>query len=394
MNGLMTNDEKIEDDEINLLDYWKVLVKRKLLIAVITGVAVIGSVIYSLTLPKIYTSTTTLLPPQQESTMGSGLLSQLPGGLGGLAGGFLGVSAPADLWLAILKSQTIKDAIIQRFDLMKIFEAQNMDNARKSLEGMIKVTKSKEGILSITVEDKDPKRAADLANALVEELDKVNKGIVTTSGRRMRVFVEERLTGVKVELTRSEEAIKAFQERNKAVKIDDQSKAIYEAIGAINGQLMAKEVELQTLLSYATPNNPQAGLLKTQVDELKEKLRELEEGKGSLDNQSPKNIYIPTARIPDLSLQYVRLIRDAKVQQTLYELLTQQYEMSRIQEAKDTPTVQVLDSAKVPEIQSKPNKRQIVMLATITAGFFAIFAAFFMEYIEKARMQERGTPNI
>ncbi len=108
MNGLMTNDEKIEDDEINLLDYWKVLVKRKLLIAVITGVAVIGSVIYSLTLPKIYTSTTTLLPPQQESTMGSGLLSQLSGGLGGLAGGFLGVSAPADLWLAILKSQTIR----------------------------------------------------------------------------------------------------------------------------------------------------------------------------------------------------------------------------------------------------------------------------------------------
>ena len=254
--------------------------------------------------------------------------------------------------------------------------------------------KVQEGIITLSKKDEDPNMAAALANAFVEELDKVNKGIVTTSGRRMRVFVEERLTGVKVELTRSEEAIKAFQERNKAVKIDDQSKAIYEAIGAINGQLMAKEVELQTLLSYATPNNPQAGLLKTQVDELKEKLRELEEGKGSLDNQSPKNIYIPTARIPDLSLQYVRLIRDAKVQQTLYELLTQQYEMSRIQEAKDTPTVQVLDSAKVPEMQSKPNKRQIVMLATITAGFFAIFAAFFMEYIEKARMQERGTPNI
>src|SRR3989337_1061430 len=392
-NRQIAEDTLMDEDEINLLDYWRVLVKRKLLIGIIFGAAFVVSIIYSLTLPPIYSSTASIFPPQQEGGM-SGIASQLSGGLGALAGGFLGGSAPVDQWLAILKSQAIKDAIINRFDLMKVLKAKTMEDARNTVGGMIKVSKAKEGIISITVEDKDPQRAATLANALVEELDKVNKGIVTTSGRRMRVFVEERLTGVKVELTRSEEAIKAFQERNRTVKIDDQSRAIYEAIGAINGQLMAKEVELQTLLSYATPNNPQAGLLKTQVDELKEKLRELEEGKGSLDNQSPKNIYIPTARIPDLSLQYVRLIRDAKIQQTLYELLTQQYEMSRIQEAKDTPTVQVLDSAKVPEIQSKPNKRQIVMLATITAGFFAIFAAFFMEYIEKARMQERGTPNI
>src|SRR3990170_5612514 len=201
----------------------------------------------------------------------------------------------------------------------------------------------------------------------------------------MRVFVEDRLKEAKVELTKAEETIKGFQERNRAIKLDDQSRAVIEAMGTVKGQLMAKEVELQTLLSYATPNNPQAEILSTQVRELRERLRELEEGKTNPDNSSQKDLFIPTAKIPNLSLQYVRLLRDAKVQQTLYELLTQQYEMARIQEAKDTPTVQVLDEAKVPERKIKPRKRQIVMLAIVTAIFGGIFVSFFMEYIEKAR---------
>jgi len=260
-----------------------------------------------------------------------------------------------------------------------------MDDARNTVGGMIKVSKAKEGIISITVEDKDPQRAATLANAIVDELDRFNKGIVTTSGRRMRVFVEERLKGAKEELRTSEEAIKGFQEKNRALKLDDQSRAVIEAMGTVKGQLMAKEVELQTLLSYATPNNPQAEILSTQVRELRERLRELEEGKINPDNPSQKDIFIPTAKIPNLSLQYVRLLRDAKVQQTLYELLTQQYEMARIQEAKDTPTVQVLDAATVPEQRVKPQRRQIVMLSTVTGIIFGIFIAFFMEYIKKTK---------
>ncbi|MBI5747020.1 MAG: lipopolysaccharide biosynthesis protein [Nitrospirae bacterium] len=386
MNGATANEERIEDDEINLLDYWKVLVKRKLLIGVIVGVAFVASIVYSLILPKIYVSTATIFPPQQESSPAAGIISQLPGGLGGLVGGLMGSSA--DLWIAILNSETIREPIINRFELMKVFETKSVESARNALKGMVKVSKSKDGIISITVEDKDPRMAADMANAYVEELDRINKSMVTTAGRRMRVFVEVRLKDAKVELVKSEEAIKGFQERNKAVKLDDQSRAVFEAIGSLKGQLMAKEVELQTLLSYATPNNPQAELLKTQVDELKEKLRELEEGKSRPGNPSTKDIFIPTSKIPDLSLQYVRLLRDAKVQQTLYELLTQQYEMARIQEAKDTPTVQVLDAAKMAEVRSKPKRRQIVMLSTITAAFFAVFAAFFMEYIEKVRIQQ------
>jgi len=378
----------VTEDEINLLDYWRVIVKRKVLIGGIVCIAIIASVIYSLTLPAIYASTASIFPPQQEGSMTSGIMSQLGGGLGGLTGSFLGISTPIDTWLAILKSETIRDAIIHRFNLMNAFEAKTMEGARNSLGGMVKIAKSKEGFISITVEDKDPKRAALLANAFVEELDKINNGIMTTSGRRMRVFVEQRLKEAKIELAKGEESIKEFQEKNRAVKIDDQSRIVIDAIGGVKGQLMAKEVELQTLLSYATPFNPQAEILKTQVEELKEKLRELEEGKGKPHNTATKDIFIPTAKMPDLALQYARLLRDIKVQQTLYELLTQQYEIARIQEAKDTPTVQVLDVAKVPETMAKSNKRKIVMLSTMTAMFLGIFLSFFMEYIERAKKEQ------
>ena len=304
MNDLTTNNDKIEEDEINLLDYWRVLVKRKLIIGLIVVAAIIGSVIYALMLPPIYASTASILPPQQEGGGGAaGIISQLSGGLGGLAGSFLGGQTPAGQWMAILKSRTIKDTIIQRFGLMKIFEAKTMEEAITTLDGMVKISKSKEEVISITVEDEDPKRAAVLANAFVEELDRVNKGMVTTSGRRMRVFIEKRLHEAKIELTKAEELMKAFQEGNRAVKLDDQSRAIIEAIGIVKGQLMAKEVELQTMLSYATSNNPQAEILKTQVEELTEKLRELGEGKKSPGNPSSQDIFIPTAKIPDLALR-------------------------------------------------------------------------------------------
>src|SRR3990170_9142981 len=181
MNDLMTSNDKMEEDEINLLDYWRVLVKRKRIIGLIVIAAIIVSVIYALMLPPIYASTASILPPQQEGGGGAaGIISQLSGGLGGLAGSFLGGQTPAGQWMAILKSQTIKDTIIQRFDLMKSFEAKTMDEAKKTLDGMVKISKSKEEVLSITVENKDPKRAAAMANAFVEELDRVNKGMVTT----------------------------------------------------------------------------------------------------------------------------------------------------------------------------------------------------------------------
>lgn len=380
----------VDEDEINLLDYWRVLMKRKGLLIFIIGTAAIASVIISLRLPNIYASTTTLLPPQDNAAGSALLASGLPVGLGGIASGFLGTTSPSDLWVGILKSRTIRDAIVTRFHLKEVFEAETDQAAGGQLAGMLRVKKSKEGIVSITVEDRDPVRAAELANAFVSELDGFNKNIVMTSGGRMRAFVEKRLDEAKEALAKSEETLKAFQEEKGAVKLDEQSTAIIGAIGNIKGQLMAKEIELQTLLSFATPQNPQVEILRTEVGELKRGLRELEEGKEG-GKRTSGSIFIPTARFPDLGLHYARLVREAKVQQTLFELLTQQYEMARIKEAKDTPTVQVLDVAKVPEKKTKPKRTLIVLLSTFTAGFFGIFLVFFLEYIEKASGEDHET---
>jgi uncharacterized protein involved in exopolysaccharide biosynthesis len=367
---------------MTLRDGLRILTKRRRLIGVVVSAAMALSVVMSLVLPKVYTSTASILPPQQEAGLGAELTSQLAGGLGGLAGGFLGVKSPAALWLGILKSRTMKDSIIERFGLKDAYRAGTAEGARAKLDKRVRIAKSKEEIISVSVEDADPQRAADMANAFVEELDRKNKSLVTTSGKRMRVFIEGRLKEATTDLRRLEDSLKSFQEKNRAVKIEDQSKAIFEAIGSVKGHLMEREVELQTLLSYATPNNPQAEILRAQVNELNERLRELEDGKEGASNPHQKDIFIPVARMPDIGLRYAQLLRYAKVQEALYELLTQQYELARIQESKDTPTVQVLDSAIAPQRRSRPARGRIVITMTLLGAFAGCFLAFLAEYLE------------
>ncbi len=386
----MNEAEQYSDDEINLLDYWHVLAKRKFLFFAVIFVAMIVSVIVSLMLPKIYASTTSLLPPQENPSGMSAIASQLPGGLGGLAGGMLGGKSPTNLWMGILKSRTVLDDIVKQFNLKEVYQAKSEAEARTLLRGALRITKSKEDILSITVEGQDPELTAKLANAFVETLDRINQSILTTSGGRMRAFVEKRLEEAKKALMASEDAVKAFQEENGAVKLDVQSSAIFQAIGTVKGELMAKEVALKTLLSYATPQNPEVKILKTEVKELRSALSSLEKGNDDPDGPASKGIFIPTDRLPNLGLQYARLLRDAKIHETLYSLLTEQYEMARIQEAKDSSTVQVLDIATVPEKRVRPKRRVIVMLSTFTAGFFAIFLIFFLEYIENAKKKYKA----
>lgn len=366
-------------DEINLSELWKAIKSRRMLILAITSAAFTASVIVSLLLPRYYAATASIMPPQQED-IGGGLVSNIDGGLGLLAGGLLGSNSQADLWAGILKSSSVNSAIIERFRLKEIYGKQTLDDTMKILLKRVEIDKTKEDIVKVTVEDRDPKRAADMANAFIEELDRTNKSAVMTSGQRMRAFVEKRLIETKADLAQIEDSLKSFQKTNNAVKLDDQSKAIIEAIGSVKGTLMAKEVESETLQSYAAPSNPMVQLLNSEINGLKEKLRELEQGRTVSGN---RDIFIPTDRIPDLSLQYAQLLRDAKVRETLFELLTQQFELARIQEAKDSPTIQVLDSAYPPEVKSKPKRGLIVVLSTISGFLVSIFLSLFLQY-EKA----------
>lgn len=356
----MDQRDRNNEEYIDLLAYWRLFARRKKVIIAVTSAAFVLSVALSFILPKVYAAKASILPPQQDSSITSVLQSS---SLGSLAGGLLGSKSQSDLWVGILNSQTVMDAVIERFNLRKLYSTKTIEDTRKKLSKNVVIEKSQEEIISVTVEDKDPKRAADMANAFVDELDKVNGGSVTTSGQRMRVFVEKRLKDANADLAAIEDKVRAFQEKYGAVKIDDQSKVVMEAMGEIKGQIMAKEVQLQTLLSYAAQSNPQVQVLKTELLEFRARLRELENGTAS------NGIFLPTSKIPEISVKYVRLLRDAKVQETLFELLTQQYELARMQEASDSSTVQFLDYAKPPEKKSKP-KRSLIVLAGVFLGFF------------------------
>jgi len=360
-------------DEINLLEYFSVLSKRKRFIGALTGGVFVLSIIGSLLLPDRFAATARVMQGAQDNSMKVSMMAALPDGLGSAAGGLFGKSS-TDAWVGILESNSVRDGIIKRFGLREAYGKDTIEDTRKELGGNISVVNTKEDVVVITVEDEDPRKAAAMANAFVDELDRINRDAVMTSGKSTRLFVEKRLVETKGELTRIEDGIRAFQMANKALKLDDQSAAIIESFGDLRGRLAAKEVELQVLRSYATDSNPQVQTIRAEIGGLRRQLTDAQEG-------TLRDIFIPTNRIPDLSLQYARLLRDAKVQETLFELLTQQYELARIQEAKDSPTIQVLDLATVPEKKSGPKRGLIVALATLSALVLTSIWAFIAEYL-------------
>ncbi len=370
-----------QDDEINLLDYLIVLLKRKRLIIGITLGAAIITAIISLIIPPIYRAETTILPPQQSSSsLAMAMLSEM-GGISEIAGGALGLKSPSDLYIGILKSRTIADRIIDRFDLMKLYKAEYREDARKKLvDDVFQATSDKKsGIITISVEDKDPERAAQIANAFVEELKNLTKGLAITEAAQRRLFFEEQLKETREALIKSEEAMKGFQEKTGALVVDEQAKAIIESIANLRAQIAAKEVELKVMRTYSTPNNPDLQKAEEALRAMKIELSKLEAKEG----QNPDPL-IPTGRMPAVGTEYIRKLRDLKFNETLYELLTKQYELARLDEARDAVLIQVIDEAIPPDKRAKPKRTLMVMIAALTGLFFGVFVAFFMEYKERS----------
>lgn len=370
-----------QDDEINLLDYLIVLLKQKRLIIGITlGAAVITAII-SLIMPPIYRAETRILPPQQGGTgMAAQLLSQFSGAAGLLSGGGLSIKTTNDLYIGLLKSRPVLDNIIDRFDLMKLYKAKYREDARRKLVGALKAQDDKKsGIITIAVEDKEPKRAANMANAFVEELRNLNKGLAVTEASQRRLFFEEQLKDTKEALIKSEEALRGFQEKTGAIKIDEQAKAVIEGIAQLRAQVAAKEVQLKVMRTYATPQNPDLQRAEEELRGMREQLTKLEL-KGRGHNPDP---LMPTSRIPSVGIEYIRKLREFKYHEALYEILLKQLEAAKLDEARDATIIQVIEKAIPPEKRAKPKRKQMVMIATVVAFFLSIFIAFFMEYKER-----------
>ena len=372
-----------EEGEINLLELLNVILRRRRTIMLICSIATVAAVIYSLTLPNIYTAKASLLPPQKESGGGvSALLGQM-GGLAGLAGGIGGISGSADLFLGILKSRSVADSVVKRLDLQQEYKAKTLDAARRSLEASVKFQAGKDGIIVITADSKKPELAAKLANTFVEELSRRSVQLNLSKAGTERLFLEKRLDVVKEDLRKAEEALRTFQERNKAVKVDSQATATFEGIARLRAELASTEVRLAALRSYQTDESQEVKSLLVAIAKLRSQI-------AGLSGRSDRgDAVIGVGSVPNLGLEYARLMRELKVQEAVFEQLTKQYEVAKLSEAKDSSSLQVLDDAVVPTRKSKPKRSLIVILAAVSSFFVGIFTVFIQEYLANMSGKDR-----
>ena len=369
----------MDDDEINLMDLLLVIAKHNRFIIKLTLSVAVLAVIYALLQPNIYTAKTVILPPQQGASTASMLLGQL-GGLAGLAGGAAGIKSPNDLHIGMLKSRTIADVLIKRFDLQTLWEAKTREATRKALEGSTVIASGKDGFITIEYSDKDPQFAATIANAYVEELDRLNSTLAVTEASRKRLFFERQLKGSRANLDAAENALKQTQERTGMIQLEKQGGAIIEAVANVRAQIAAKEVELAAMGAFATPQNPDYRQIQQVIVGLRAQLAKLEA------NSAGSDIKVPTGKLPETGLEFLRKTREFKYQETLFELLSKQFEIAKIDEAKDASLIQVVDKALVPEQKSKPKRSLIVILATMMAFFIGVLLAFFKEAAARASL--------
>jgi len=350
--------------EMDGLDLLLVLSRHSKTIVAVTLAAAFLAAIVSLLLPKIYTATTTILPPQQNQSAATALTGQI-GILGGLSGADLGLKNPSDLFVALLKSRSVEDAIVNQFDLRRVYWVKQYQEARKKLDSRSDISAGDEGLITISVSDRDPQRAANLANAYVDQLRSLNQNLAVSEAGQRRLFYEQKLTSEREDLSQAELALKQAEEKSGLIQPDAQGRAIIDAVASTRAQVGIKEVQLQAMRTYATPNNPDLIRAEQELAGLRAQLARLERNTGELGNG---NLEIPTKRLPEVELAYIRRSRDLKYHEALYEFLSKQLEAARIDEAKEAVVVQVVDKAVPPEKKSGP-RRTLIVLVTMAASF-------------------------
>jgi len=356
----------------NLLPYLQLFWANRQLLIRAAVYAILASTLTALLIPARYQSVTRLMPPDGQSGSGLGLLAALAGrsgaggGFGGLAGDLLGVKGSGALFVGIVSSETVQDGLIEKFQLEKVYHDSKIEDARRDLAERTDASEDrKSGIISIAVSDRDPKRAAAMAQAYVAELDRLVAQVSTSSARRERVFLEERLQKVKTDLDSAAKNFSDFASNNTAIDIPAQGKAMVEAAATLQGQLIAAQAELSGLQQIYTNDNVRVRSAAARVNELQKKLNEIGGAGTQGELKSDHSLYPSIRKLPLLGVAYADLFRQTKIQETVYELLTQQYELAKVQEAKEIPTVKVLDTAMVPTKKSFPPRTVIVVLGTM-----------------------------
>ncbi len=338
--------------------------------------ALLASAVISLLIPVRYQTVTKLMPPDSPSGLG-GMLSLMTGrlgmqgsggtgGLGGIAGDLLGTKSSGALFVGVIQSQTVQDRLIQQFNLMHVYHDGKIEDARRDLEARTDVSEDrKSGIISIGVTDHDPKRATAMAKSYVDELDRLVAQVSTSAARRERIFLETRLKAVKGELDDSAKSFSDFASKNTAIDIPAQGRAMVEAAARLQGELIAVQSELEGLKQVYTDDNVRVRSARARMDELQKKLNEIGSAGTEGGAKSNEMIFPSIRRLPILGVTYADLYRRTKIEETVFELLTQQYELAKVEEAKEIPSVKVLDAPVLPTKKTFPPRAVIIAVGTL-----------------------------
>jgi tyrosine-protein kinase Etk/Wzc len=392
-SGFERGDNTSEDDGISLLDLLVVIARRKRTVIWVTAICFVAAVVISLVLPKRYTATVTVMPPQQNTSMGAALASQLGnlGGMASLAGGSLGLKNPNDMYVAMLKSRTVEDAMVQRFDLMKEYKKRYASDARKSFEGRTTVDGSgKDTLIYISVEDHDPRRAAELANGYVDQFRDLSAHLAITEAAQRRVFFERELEQAKDNLASAEEALKQTELSTGVIQPDSQARALIESAATLRAEITAREVQIQGMQTYATGENSQLVQAQRELAGLRAQLAKLG---GSEDNNGGEFL-VPKGRIPETGMEYVRKLRDVKYYETIFDILARQFEVAKLDEAKEGSLIQVVDPAVVPDRRSFPKRGLIVLGATAFGFFLGVMLALFQTGFEHLKQNPEAAAKL
>lgn len=371
-----------------MLFFFKTLVRwRKFIVlaSLLTAIVMVG---VSLVLPKWYMASTSIFPPDTKTSMP--IYAELMQTMSVPILGPMGSGArPETIYIDIMKSRTIGEKLIEEYDLFNVYGVDLIEQALAALHARLGFTLLENGILTVTYEDRDPVRSAAIANRLVELLDEFNQTVNVSRASKTTEFIEGQLEERGKALAKAEQELKDFQEANQALELDQQLRSAMEIVGDLTGKAIAVETELRILSHYTSPTSDEYARKKTEYDEVLSQLAKLKIGDG--EDADLIRAYIPTLRdVPELALQLLRLKRAAEIETAVYTMLVKEYEKSRIEEARDTPTIQVMDRAEVPNLRSRPKRKMLVILGAVVglgwSAFLAIFVTAWRENREQSNV--------
>jgi len=373
------NDQSATEDsegsiEIPIGELVSAIRQRRFWLAKVTGIGLILAVGYALSLPNQYTSMAQLMPPDSQSLSNTSVLAALSGAgpAASLGGGFMNTKTPAGTFIGILSSQTAQNDIINRLDLRHAYHCKLYTDARRRLTGETVIEEDKKsGIISISVTDRDPNRARDIAKAYIDELDKLVNSLSTSSASREREFLEQRLTSIKSDLDAKSTALSQFSSRNATLNPQSQGQALIESATKLQGELISAQSELSGLKAMYSDDNVRVRQARARVDELQSQLRKMDSTGGAASGGDLKveQSYPSIRKLPILGATYSDLYRQVAMQESVYETLNKQYELAKVQEAKEIPPVKVLDEPQVAERKSSPHRSTIVLFGVLLTAF-------------------------